>query len=187
MKKIIIFILLFTTTLLRAQNNVLVIYVDASSEKKLKEIQKQVNALVDSKSSYAIYLFISSAESTKDGIFPIVTNNRNEVDKNLQSLLLNFISAPDYNKDVKLLNAAFLENKYISDLNKISKTNGLNTQFEIHCFFDEQDYSTFKLSKKFVLPLLLSNRLKFKDGLQNNCTVMLHLINENEIKKIPYL
>ena len=76
MKKILIFILLFANALVNAQNDVLVIYIDASeSSSNLIQIQEEVNNLVQSKSDYDVYLYISKGES------PIVTNDRNDVAK----------------------------------------------------------------------------------------------------------
>ena len=52
MKKIMILMLLFTTVVVNAQNDVLVIYVDASeSGNKLVQIQEEVNNLVQSRSN----------------------------------------------------------------------------------------------------------------------------------------
>ena len=103
-----ILMLLFTTAVVNAQNDVymlnndvLVIYVDASeSGNKLVQIQEEVNNLVQSRSNYDVYLFISKGES------PIVTNDRNDVAKQLRRLRSSFITAPDYKNDVVLINKA---------------------------------------------------------------------------------
>ena len=181
MKKIMILMLLFTTAVVNAQNDVLVIYVDASeSGNKLVQIQEEVNNLVQSRSNYDVYLFISKGES------PIVTNDRNDVAKQLRRLRSSFITAPDYKNDVVLLNKALLENGYISDINSISSNGGLPNQFEMHFWLEDENYSSLQLNKKIVDPLLFSNKLTFKDGLQENCTAILHLSNDEGINKVIY-
>ena len=181
MKKILIFILLFANALVNAQNDVLVIYIDASESKfNLIQIQEEVNNLVQSRSDYDVYLFISKGES------PIVTNDRNDVAKQLRKLRSSFITSPDYKNDVVLINKALLENGYISNINDISINGGLPYQFEIHFWLENENYNSLQLNKKIIDPLLFTNKLTFKDGLQENCTVILHLTNEEGINKQVY-
>jgi hypothetical protein len=181
MKKIMILMLLFTTAVVSAQNDVLVIYIDASaSGKKLVLIQNEVNALVNSKRNSEIYLFISRGES------PLFTNNRNDVEKQLRRLRIDHFTAPDYKKDTELLNAALLEYNHISDINSIIKNSGLDNQLEFHFWLDEENYTSLNLKKNIVESLLFSNKLKFKDGLQENCTAILHLSNNEGINKVIY-
>jgi len=176
MKNFITLLLLFTSLIINAQNDVLVIYIDASeSGNSLIQIQNDVNDLVNSKQNSEIYLFISKGES------PIVTNDRGDVAKQLRKLRMETITSPDYKKDVESLNAAMLENNYINSINSISMSNGLNKQFEIHFWLNEGDYTSLELNKKIVDPFLFSNKLKFKDKLQENCSAILHLSN-NETK-----
>jgi len=176
-----ILMLLFTTAVVSAQNDVLVIYVDASaSTDKLIQIQEEVNNLVQLRSSNDVYLFISKGES------PIVTNDRNDVAKQLRRLRSSFITAPDYKNDVVLINKALLENGYISNINSISSNGGLNNQIEVHFWLEDENYSSLQLNKKIIDPLLFSNKLTFKDGLQENCTVILHLSNDEGINKVIY-
>ena len=94
------------------------------------------------------------------------------------------ITAPDYLKDVRFLNNAILENNYISNINNITIDNGLDNQFEIHFWFNEEDYNSLSLNKKMVDPILFSNKLKFKNNQQNNCTAILHLSNDSDSNKI---
>jgi len=181
MKKIMILMLLFTTAVVSAQNDVLVIYVDASaSTDKLIQIQEEVNNLVQLRSSNDVYLFISKGES------PIVTNDRNDVAKQLRRLRSSFFTEPDYKNDVVLINKALLENNYISNLNSISSNGGLNNQIEVHFWVAEENYIPLQLNKNLIDPLLFSNKLTFKDGLHENCTVILHLTNEIGINKEIY-
>lgn len=173
MKKFITLILLFTTLLTSAQNDVLVVYIDASeSGNSLIQIQNDVNDLVNSKPNSEIYLFISKGES------PIVTNDRGDVAKQLRKLRMETITSPDYKEDVESLNAAMLENNFFSNINNISSSNGLNKQFEIHFWLNERDYTSLDLDKKIVDPFLFSNKLKFKDKIQENCSAILHLSND---------
>ena len=181
MRKIVTLIMLCTSLVLSAQNDVLVIYVDASdSGDKLIQIQDEVNALVTSKASARVYLFISNGESS------LVTNDRADVGKLLRRLRSSFITAPDYKRDAKLLNTALLENNYISNINSISKNSGLDYQVDIHFWLDEDNYTALQLDKRIIEPLLFSNKLKFKNGLQENCNPILHLANETEIKTRKY-
>jgi hypothetical protein len=181
MKKILILILLFTINLVNAQNDVLIVYVDASeSSSYLIQIQEEVNSLVQSKSDYDVYLYISKGES------PIVTNDRNDVAKQLRKLRSSFITSPDYKNDVVKINKAILENGYISNINDISFNGGLPNQFEIHFWLEEENYNSLQLNKKIIEPLLFANKLTFKDGLQEYCTVILHLTNEEGINKQVY-
>ena len=181
MKKIVILLMVFISLGLSAQNDVLVIYVDASaSGDKLIQIQEEVNSLVDSKANARVYLFISNGES------PLVTSDREDIGKLLRKLRSSFITAPDYKRDTKLLNTALLKNNYISNINSISKNSGLDYQVDIHFWLDERNYNDFQLDKKIIDPLLFSNKLKFKNGLQENCNPILHLENETEIKTQRY-
>lgn len=181
MKKILILILLFAVNLISAQNDVLVIYVDASeSSSHLIQIQEEVNNLVQSRSDHDVYLFISKGES------PIVTNDRNDVAKQLRKLRSSFITSPDYKNDVIKINKAILEKGYISNINDISISDGLPNQFEIHFWLEYENYNSLQLNKKIIEPLLFANKLTFKDGLHENCTVILHLTNEEGINKQVY-
>ena len=162
-----------------SQNDVLVIYIDASeSGNQLIKIQEDVNDLVKSRIDSEVYLFISKGES------PIVTNNRNDIAKQLRKLRMAFITAPDYLKDIEFLNNAILENNFINNINNITIDNGLDKQFEIHFWFNEEDYNSLDLSKKIVDPFLFSNKLKFKNNQQKNCTAILHLSNDSDSNKI---
>jgi hypothetical protein len=181
MRKIVTLIMLCTSLVLRAQNDVLVIYIDASeSGDKLVQIKNEVEDLVASKSSARVYLFISHGES------PLVTSDREDIGKLLRKLRSSRPSAPDYKRDTKLLNTALLKNNYISNINSISKNSGLDYQVDIHFWLDERNYNDFQLDKKIIDPLLFSNKLKFKNGLQENCNPILHLENETEIKTQRY-
>ena len=180
MKKIIL-LCLFTSNIIYAQNDALIIYIDASaSSTKLIDIQNEVNSLVDSRNNSDVYLFISKGES------PVVTNDRKFVKKQLRRLRTDFITPPDYINDVKKINSALLENNHIININNISNNSGLDNQVEIHFWMQEENYNSLQLDKKLVDPLLFSNKLIFKEGLNKNCTAILHLTNSKEIKKVIY-
>jgi len=169
MKKIVILLMVFISLGLSAQNDVLVIYVDASaSGDKLIQIQEEVNSLVDSKANARVYLFISNGNS------PYVTSERGDVKRVLRKLRTRYITAPDYTKDVRSINRALLDSKYISDLNNISQSSGLNYQLDIHLWLDEGNFNDLKLEKRIINPILFSNKLKFENGEQENCSVTTH-------------
>ena len=179
MRIFITLILLSVSLIVHSQNDVLLIYIDASeSGSKLIQIQQDVNKLVESRKGSEVYLFISNGSS------PIVTNDKNEVAKQLRKLRMVTITAPDYLKDVRFLNNAILENNYISNINNITIDNGLDNQFEIHFWFNEEDYNSLSLNKKMVDPILFSNKLKFNNNKQKNCTAILHLSNDSDSNKI---
>lgn len=191
MRKIITLIFFVFTQLIYAQNDVLFVYIDASSsDDKLKEIIAEVQDIVDSKPNSDILLFISKGES------PIITNERSEVNRTLRRLRAIFISSPDFHSDLSRINSELLTNNYISDISEITVNDGLSHNIQFHFYFDKTDYYSLQLEKQMIKPFLFSNNLKFKESLQENCSVYLHLgikddihtpdVNEEEFETTEY-
>ena len=164
MKQIITILLLSITTVILAQDNVLVIYIDASEAKEnLIEIQDDVKQLIANKPNHKLFLFISN------GLNPFLTNKSSEAGKILNRLRIGSRPAPDHTFDTKELNKAMLENQYISNINNITQSDGLENKIEIHVYTAKVNKNTIEL--KLVEPFLYSNRLKHAEKNQINCSV----------------
>lgn len=167
MKKILTLILIFSSLLLEAQNNSLLLYVDASkSDKNLKAIGKTITSIVDSLNSPNIYLYISNGDK------PMQTNDRSDISNLLRDLrIAGYIKSPDFFYDIKQLNTALIGNNFISNLNDITKESGVQAPLDIYFWFNEDDFNQSDIIKNFITPFLLSNKLLYKSGLQNNCSI----------------
>lgn len=168
MNKLITILLVFITSVLIAQDNVLVIYVDASESKEsLIDIQKEVKDLIEKNSEHKLYLFISNGKQ------PFVTNNRNDASKILNRLRIGMRPTPDHTFDTKELNKAMVENRYISNINNITQDDGLDYKIDMYFVIAKENLEIIK--QKIVEPFLYSNGLKYGEQNQVNCSVNFNL------------
>ena len=164
MKQITTILLLSITTVILAQENVLVIYIDASESKEnLIEIQDDVKKLITNKPNHKLFLFISNGRN------PFFTNKRSEAGKTLNRLRIGSRPSPDHTFDTKKLNKAMLDNEYISNISNITQSDGLENKIEIYVYTAEENKKSIEL--KLVEPFLYSNRLKHAEKNQINCSV----------------
>lgn len=173
MKQIITILVLYLSFAVSAQENVLVVYVDASSSKdKINDLQNDVQKVIGEKLDYRILLYISNGKN------PSISTENPNIEKIFRNLKKGFISSPDLNFDVMSLNNLMVENNYISNISNISKNEGLNYEIEIHFFINEEVFerNNNEVEKKLVDAFLFSNRLKYKQGNQENCTLVIHKI-----------
>tara|TARA_B100000900_G_C20538166_1_gene699264 strand:+ start:139 stop:648 length:510 start_codon:yes stop_codon:yes gene_type:complete len=168
MKQIITILLLSITTLSIAQENVLLIYVDASESKEnLIDIQNEVKELIANNSDHKLYLFISNGKQ------PFVTNKRTDAGKILNRLRIGMRPTPDHTFDTKKLNKAMFENKYISNINNITQEDGLDHKIDIYIVTAKDNLNI--IEQKIVNPFLYSNGLKYGENNQVNCSVNFNL------------
>ncbi len=180
MKNTALLCLFLLSLSLSAQTDKLILYVDASdSGQSLIKIQEQVDSVIRSKSNTDFYLFISMGNS------PLFAEKIEDVSKTLRKLRFMEFPSPDFVGDINKINSFILEKNYISNLNVINKTSIID-DIEFHFWFNKENFSSFNLVKKFVNPLLFSNKLKFKDGLNENCTVIYHLEKSGFISNKSY-
>lgn len=171
MHKLILFIFLFSNSVVLAQNNA-IIFVDYSgAHKKSSLISTIQNAALESNN---FLLFISR------GSKPIVSENK-EVLENVLSTLYEPYTPPvvNYLSDLDSLNSIISNKGLLGNIN--APTVILGADLTVYFFLNADDIKTYNQDYKIIDQFLLSNRLMSNNTLVNKCRVVVYIEKDNSL------
>ena len=177
-RNILVFIILSYSSIIFAQKELDIIYIDNHNTlNQFEIIESKLDSIIkDNEDNFM--LFISSTVNVySNADKPTIITNKGTYSSTIRETLLTPTSRPSLEMDIKYLQRKISELSNYKDNLRLGKGLSDGIKLNLHFFFDYDTFCEYQLDENFVNKLLLIYKLRNKDGINQNCNLTYYLYN----------